>query len=91
MNVVKKTAEYKIIRRRDGRYAVKGAFGKPVNGDEKVAILRAEGFLKTPEPKPEPVAEEPVVEEAAAEEAEQDAPEETSEAPAEDAADDSKE
>ena len=58
MSVVKKTAEYKIIKRRDGRYAVKDAKGKPVNGDEKVTILQNEGLLAKPEPKPEPVAEE---------------------------------
>lgn len=65
MSVVKKTAEYKIIKRRDNRYAVENAFGQPVNGDEKVAILQQEGLLKKPEPKPEPVAEEAPAEEAA--------------------------
>ena len=72
MSVVKKTAEYKIIKRRDNRYAVKNAAGKPVNGDEKVAILQAEGLLVKPEPKPEPVAEEVAeesTEEAAGDEA----------------------
>ena len=64
MSVVKKTAEYKIIKRRDGRYAVKDAKGKPVNGDEKVTILQNEGLLVKPEPKPEPVAEEETAEES---------------------------
>lgn len=82
MSVVKKTKEYKIIKRRDGRFAVKRLDGKPVNGDDKVAILQAEGFVKAPEPKPEPVVEE-VAEEAAEETTE----EATDEAPAvEDAA-----
>ena len=84
MTVVKKTAEYKILKRRDGRYAVKNAKGQPVNGDDKVAILREEGLIKVPEPKPEPVAEEETAEEtteeAAAEEAQEEAVEE---APAE--------
>jgi hypothetical protein len=66
MSVAKKTKEYKIIKRRDGRFAVENAKGQPVNGAEKVAILLAEGFLKKPEPKP--VVEEVVAEEVAAEE-----------------------
>jgi len=37
---------------------VVNAKGQPVNGDDKVAILQAEGLLVKPEPKPEPVAEE---------------------------------
>ena len=65
MSVVKKTAEYKIIKRRDNRYAVESAAGKPINGDEKVAILQQEGFLKKPDPRPEPVAEEDTAEEGA--------------------------
>lgn len=61
MEKVKKTAEYTIYKRTDGRYAVKDKRKKPVNGDQKVEILQAEGYLKKPEPKP--------VEEAPAEEA----------------------
>lgn len=61
MKTVKKTAEYTIFKRKDDRYAVKNADKKSVNGEEKVAILQAEGLLKKPEPKP--------VEEAPAEEA----------------------
>ena len=57
MTIVKKTAEYKIIKRRDNRYAVENAKGQPVNGDEKVAILQSEGLLVKPEPKPAPVEE----------------------------------
>ena len=63
MTVVKKTKEFTIVKRRDGRFAVTGKKGKPVNGDEKVAILQAEGYLAKPEPK----AEEPAAEEEAAE------------------------
>ena len=76
MKVVKKTSEYTISQRRDGRYAVVGSDKKPVNGDEKVKILLAEELIKVtapapapePEPEPEPEAEEAPAEEAAAEE-----------------------
>ena len=67
MQTVKKTAEYKIFKRGDERYAVKNANGQPINGDEKVAILQAEKLLVAPEKKPEPV-EEPAAEETPAEE-----------------------
>jgi hypothetical protein len=88
MKLVKKTSEYTVLQRRDGRYAVQGSNKSPVNGDEKIKILAAEGLLKVAVPAaPEPeVVEEPVAEEAAAEEAPaEEAPAE--EAPAEDAAD----
>lgn len=84
MKVVKKTSEYTVTQRRDGRYAVVDANKNPINGEDKVKILAAENLLKVavaapaPEPEVEEVAEE-VVEEAAAEEA-----------PAEDAKDDGK-
>ena len=55
MTVVKKTESHVVYQRRDGRYAVKTLKGAPVNGDDKVAVLQAEGYLKKPEPK----AEEP--------------------------------
>lgn len=58
MKLAKKTAEYVVLTRADGRYAVKGADGKFINGDEKVNILIAEGLRTAPEPKPaEPEAE----------------------------------
>lgn len=61
MKTVKKTAEYTIFKRKDDRYAVtSNTTKKSVNGDDKVAILQAEGLLVKPEPKP--------VEEAPAEE-----------------------
>ena len=71
MKVVKKTSEYTITQRRDGRYAVVDGRKKPVNGEEKVKILVAEELLKlsVAAPAPEPEVEEPVAEEAAAEEA----------------------
>ena len=85
MKLVKKTAEFRIFKRRDGRFAVKDAKGQPINAEEKVKILLAEGLVTAPEPKPveEPV-EEPAAEEAPAEEAPaEEAPAE--EAPAEEA------
>lgn len=70
MKLVKKTAEYSVYERRDGRFAVQNKQGKMVNGDDKVAILVAEKLRKEPEPKPveaEPEAEAETTEEAAAE------------------------
>jgi len=88
MKVLKKTAEYTVFQKRSGRFAVKNADKKPVNGDEKVAILIAEGFLKEEAPKVEEAPAEEVVEEAAEEAAEAPAEEaeEAAEEPAEEAA-----
>lgn len=74
MKVVKKTSEYTVMQRRDGRYAVVDANKNPVNGDDKVKILVAEDLVKVavaapePEPEVEEVVEEAVAEEAPAEE-----------------------
>jgi hypothetical protein len=65
MKVEKKTAEYTILKRSDGRYAVKSSKNKFVNGDDKVAILIAEGLRAAPAPKPVAV-EEPAEGEPAA-------------------------
>jgi hypothetical protein len=65
MKVVKKSSEYTIYVKRNGRHAVKGAAGY-INGEEKAKILVAEGLIKLSEPKPQ---EEAPAEEAAAEEA----------------------
>lgn len=77
MKLIKKTAEYSIYQRGDERYAVKNADKNPVNGDEKVQILLAEGLIKVTEPKA-PAEPEPAEEEAA----------EAAEAPAEAEGDD---
>jgi hypothetical protein len=66
MKVVKTTAEYTVFQRGDGRYAVRAAGRKWINGEDKVEILYSEGLLKKPEPKAEPEPE-PEAEEAAAE------------------------
>lgn len=54
MEIVKKTEEYQIIKKRSGRYGVRAANRKWITGDEKVKILVAEGLLKASEPKKEP-------------------------------------
>ena len=63
MKLVKKTDEYSIYLRGDKRYAVEDARKNPVNGDDKVRILVAEGLLKVAAPAK---VEEPAEEEAAA-------------------------
>lgn len=63
MKVVKKTPEYTVYEKRSGRFAVKGADKKWVNGEEKVKILLQEKFIEVKLPAPK--AEEP--EEVAAE------------------------
>ncbi len=58
MKKLKTTSDHTIYEKRTGRYAVKDKRKRWVQGDDKVAVLRAEGLLKTPEPKaaPEPEA-----------------------------------
>ena len=73
MKVIKQTEEYTVYQKRSGRYGVKGADGKAINEEAKVAILLAEDLIKAPAvkaPEPEPeVAEEAEAPEADAEEA----------------------
>ncbi len=61
MEVVKKSKEFTVLKKKNGRYAVKNSKGKFVNAADKVSILVAEGLIKLPTPK--------AVEEAPAEEA----------------------
>ena len=69
MEIVKQTEEYQIIKKRNGRYGVRGADRKWVAGDEKQKILIAEGLVKAPEPKPTPAEEaEPAESEPASDE-----------------------
>jgi hypothetical protein len=84
MKTGKKTSEYTISQRRDGRYAVVDSNKKPVNGDEKVKILLAAELvtIKAPAPAPEPEVEE-VVDAVAEEAAAEDAPAEDAETAAE--------
>ena len=71
MKLAKKAAEYTVLKRRDGRYAVQGKNGKFINAEEKVKILIAEGLVTAPEPKAkeEPVADADVNNEEASAEA----------------------
>lgn len=64
MENVKSTKEFKIFKKRNGRYAVKTAKGQWMNGEDKVKVLSAEGLIKLSPPKK---VEEPAAEEAAAE------------------------
>ena len=70
MKVVAKTDEYTIYQKRSERYAVKDANKQYVNGEEKAAILQAQGLVKAPPKKqeePEP-AEDAASEDASASE-----------------------
>jgi hypothetical protein len=58
MKKIKSTSEHSIYEKRSGRYAVKDRRKRWVQGDDKVAVLRAEGLLKTPEPKAPPAEPE---------------------------------
>ena len=52
MEQVKVTGTHLIYKKRSGRYAVKDSASKKwVNGDDKAAVLLAEGLIKHPEPK----------------------------------------
>ena len=46
MEVVKSSADYKVYKKRSGRYAVKDARGKLINGEKKGEILLKEGLIK---------------------------------------------
>ena len=59
MEAVKSTKEFKIYKKRNGRYGVKNDKGKWVNGADK--ILSSEGFIKL-SPKKEAPAEAPAAE-----------------------------
>ena len=46
MGKTKKKPEFKVTKKRSGRYAVLGRDGKYINGEEKVKILLKEGLIK---------------------------------------------
>ncbi|MBK5941783.1 hypothetical protein [Halochromatium roseum] len=58
MKKLKTTRDHTIYEKRSGRYAVKDKRKRWVQGDDKVAVLRTEGLLKTPEPKAAPAEPE---------------------------------
>lgn len=70
METVKKTENYTIFKKRNGRYSVQGKNKKWINGDDKAKILADEGLIKLAKAAPAPVEEAPAEEavEAAAEE-----------------------
>ena len=81
MKVILRTKQHTVYEKKSGRFAVKDAEKNWVNGDDKVAVLLAEGLVKTA---PQAVAEAPVEEAPAEETAVEEAPVE--EAPVEQAA-----
>ena len=85
MKLIKKMADYKIFMRGDERYAVQGANGKPINGEEKVNILVAEELIKVTVPSPKEEAPAEAEDAASGEETEAS---EAQEAPADEAASD---
>ena len=66
MEVVKQTDEYTVIKKRSGRFGVKNAEGKWINGEDKVKILVAEGLIKAAVPAEKPAEEAPAEEAAEA-------------------------
>lgn len=48
MEKVKETKEYKIFKKRSGRFCVLDAQNKWINTDKKIEILTQAGLLKTP-------------------------------------------
>ena len=71
MELIKKTDNYTIYKKKSGRYAVKNKEKKYLSDKEKVEILLEEKLIKlSPRKKPEePAAEAAPAEEPAAEEA----------------------
>jgi len=71
MQVVARTDEYTIYKKRNQRYAVLNKDREWVRGDDKVAVLLAHNLIEVPTPKAPEHPEEPeAAEAAAAEEAE---------------------
>jgi hypothetical protein len=85
MKVILRTKQHTVYEKKSGRFAVKDAEKNWVNGDDKVAVLLAEGLVKTAPPAvaEAPVKEAPVEEAPAEETAVEEAPAE--EAPVEQA------
>ena len=57
MKEIKSVGENKIFEKKSGRYAIKGADKKYINGDDKAKLLAKAGLVKIPEPKAAPVEE----------------------------------
>ena len=58
MTLIKKTTEYKIFKRGDGRFAVQNAQGKRSMAKKKFEHLVAEDLIKVTLPSTKAVAEE---------------------------------
>jgi hypothetical protein len=56
--------EYTLIKKRSGRYAVKGKDGKYINGEAKIEILLKEKIIKPPAKKKAAAAEKAIEEPA---------------------------
>ena len=70
MKVILRTKQHTVYEKKSGRFAVKDAEKNWVNGDDKVAVLLAEGLVKTAPPAvaEAPAEETPAVAEAPVEE-----------------------
>lgn len=66
MQVVTRTDEYTIYKKRNQRYAVRNKDREWVRGDDKVAVLLAHNLIAAPTPKAPEQPEEPEAAEAAA-------------------------
>ncbi len=58
MEIIKKTNEYSIVKKRSGRFGVRSKNRTWVGGDDKLKILVDEGMIKLPKAKPKPAATE---------------------------------
>ena len=89
MKVVAKTGEYTVYKKRNERFAVKGANQRFINGDAKVAILLEHKLIEAPKVKAPAAAEEtaPAAAEETAPAAAEEAPAAEETAAAEPAAD----
>lgn len=65
MELVKRSSEYAIFKKRSGRFGVRNNEGKWLNADKKVEILLAEGLVKVAAPKKKEEVAQEVSEEAA--------------------------
>lgn len=83
MEIIKRTGEYTIVKKRNGRYGVQGKGRQWINADEKVKILMEAGLIKAPEPKPAEPEPEPEVEAETEAEASEEAPADAEEKPEE--------
>ena len=59
MELIKKTPEYKIFKKRSGRYAVQAASNGAnfLSGEAKAKVLLGEGLIQPPAQKKAPAAE----------------------------------